>query len=195
MKRIYVLCHPKTNTIRYVGATSYKHLNSRLKVHIAMAIKGATSKVAAWIRRLHEQGLHPTIQLLEGWTYAWEAAETRCIATYRQAGAKLLNMADGGMGPWGCKPSDATRSKRSVTLKARYANDPAQMAARQQFARDAARSPQSRAAASARMKRLWADPEFVARMRASTSERMKRTWTAEKSAKLQDARKKKAAQC
>jgi len=51
----------------------------------------------------------------------------------------------------------------------RYASDPAQMAARRELMLNAARSPQARAAASARMTRIWSDPKLAAEMR----ERMK----------------------
>ena len=162
VKTIYILRHPESGSIRYVGAT-VTPLSQRLSVHIAMAHKN-TSKCAAWIRSLLARGLKPLIAGVHTTMY-WQEAERETILQYRALGYRLLNMTAGGLGVLGCKPSSATRAKRSATLKARYANDPVQMAARQELMRNAARSPAARAAASARMRAVWADPKRAADMR------------------------------
>jgi hypothetical protein len=162
-KTIYVLLHPKSHAIRYVGAT-VSALAKRLALHVAMADKN-TSKCAAWVRALRARGLRPVIKAVSLPVVDWEVQERAHVKAYRFAGCRLLNMTEGGMGCHGCRPADKTRVKRSATLKARYADDPAQMKARQELMRKAARSPQARAAASARMTRIWSDPKLAAEMR------------------------------
>lgn len=163
MKTIYVLRDPRDGCVRYVGATQ-SALYRRCATHRGMS-RCMTSRVAVWLRELLEQGYRPTIEKIEEPTSDWENAERAAIARYRATGVDLLNETDGGMGCLNCVPGEETRAKRSKTLKARYANDPAQMAARQALMREAGRSLNSRKAASARMARIWADPEQAAAMR------------------------------
>lgn len=153
MKRIYRLRDPRDGAVRYVGATSYT-LRKRLQMHVTLSVRN-TCLSAAWVRELVALRLQPQVELIAE-TDDWQAAEQDAIASARAAGAQLLNQTDGGMGVRGCKPSEATRAKRSATLKARYANDPAQLAARQELARQAARSDAGRRAASERMTAKWA---------------------------------------
>jgi hypothetical protein len=176
-KRIYVLQHPKSGAVRYVGAT-VSNLPKRLALHLAMMNKN-TSKCAAWLRGLAARGLRPTIQQVTKPVEHWERAETRYISLYRAQGKHLLNMTDGGRGQRNCFPDAATRAKRSSTLKARYASDPTQMAKRQELMRCAARHPNARAAASARMTRIWSNPKLAAEMRT----------------RMKGAKARKAAQC
>lgn len=154
MKRIYVLIDPRDCAVRYVGATQSK-LYRRCATHRAMS-KKTTTPVAGWIRELMALGLRPQIRPFGDPTDAWEGAERQAILHFRGQGADLLNVADGGMGCHGVIPSSTTRTKRSATLKARYANDPAQMAARQELARCAGRSEAARRSASERMTAKWA---------------------------------------
>lgn len=163
VKTIYLLRDPRDGRVRYVGATSNR-LAKRLQLHVILSAK-TTTRCAAWIRELTAARMAPSIEEILV-ADDWQTAERAAIAGLRAAGADLLNMADGGMGVSGCRPSDATREKRSATLKARYANDPAQMAARQELMRNAGRSQASRKAASARMTAIWSNPERAADMRA-----------------------------
>jgi hypothetical protein len=167
-KTIYVLRDPETQAIRYVGATTYPYLNSRLKVHVAMCREG-TSPCALWVRGLVDRGLSPVIEAVRKTTEDWEAEEREAIVEFRAAGHDLLNVALGGMGCHGVIPNEATRAKRSRTLKDYYANNPEAMAERQELMRRAARSDAARTAASNRMRGIWSDPEKAAGMR----ERMK----------------------
>jgi len=154
LKELYVLIDPRDGSVRYAGATSYRYLSSRLSVHVKMCHKN-TSRCAMWVRELLAAEQRPIIQS-RGRMLDWQQAERDLIASLRAAGADLLNMADGGLGVPGCKPSQETRAKRSATLKARYAKDPQQMAARQALARQAGKSEASRRAASERMTARWA---------------------------------------
>lgn len=163
VKVIYALKHPKTGSVRYIGATATS-LSRRLSVHVSTAYK-STSAVALWIRFLLSAGLRPRIVALSLPTPEWEQAEALHIRARRRAGARLLNMTEGGMGARGCYPSAITRSKRSATLKSRYAEDPAQLVVRQELARSAGRSPKAREAASKRMGGIWSDPGKAEDMR------------------------------
>lgn len=171
VKAIYVLRDPITDEIRYVGATS-DPLWKRLALHVTLS-RDSTTKCAAWIRDVVACGGRPTIDQVMSATESWERAETETIALLRSEGADLLNMTAGGMGCTDCLPSDEARAKRSATLKKHYAGDPEKMLVRQQMARDAARSPNGRRAASERMKALWADPVRSAEVRARISNTMK----------------------
>lgn len=162
-KAVYVLTHPKTKVVRYVGATS-QSMAKRRALHVTLSAKG-TSKCAKWVRSLLAKGLKPDIRQVASLSEEWERVERAYIAMFRSMGKPLLNMADGGAGVGGCRPSTASRTKRSSTLKARYATDAVRMAERQEMARKAARSPEGRAASSARMKAIWADPQRTAEMR------------------------------
>lgn len=164
-KTIYVLRDPESKAIRYVGATTYPYLNSRLKVHTAMCGKNS-SPCALWIRGLQDRGLKPIIEAVRQTGDDWQADERAAIAEFRAAGHDLLNVALGGMGCHGVIPDEATRAKRSKTLKDYYANDPVAMEERRELMRRAARSDAARVAASNRMRGIWSDPEKAEAMRA-----------------------------
>lgn len=163
-KTIYVLRDPETNAVRYVGATSTP-LAKRLALHQVLSV-GLNTRCSAWIRDLASRGLKPRIHAVYRDELFWELVEAATIRLLREHGADLLNMTAGGMGCHGCIPDERTRAKRSRTLKAHYAADPKAMAERQEYARVAARSPNSRRAASERMKKIWSDPKLSAEMRA-----------------------------
>ena len=154
MKTIYSLSDPRDGRVRYIGATSSK-LYRRCATHRAMCRKLSTP-VAAWIAPLLDAGVRPLIRCVAGPTEQWAQAERDAIAAHREAGCDLLNVALGGIGCYGVIPSEKSRSKRSATLRARYAADPQQMAERQRLARAAGQSEASRQAASQRMTAKWA---------------------------------------
>lgn len=172
-KAIYVLRDPITDEIRYVGATA-SSLSKRLALHLVLSRK-STTKCAAWVRGLVSDGAKPKIEGVMPSDTDWQILETQAIALLRFAGFSILNSTDGGMGCWGCFPDANTRAKRSKTLKSRYANDPRQMAIRQELMRNAARSPAARKAASERMRSIWSDPVRSAEMRARMKGAKKRT--------------------
>jgi hypothetical protein len=153
-KTIYALFDPRDGRVRYIGATSSK-LFRRCATHRAMCRK-TKSPVAVWVASLLDAGVRPSIRRVFGPTEEWEQAERDAITAHREAGCELLNVTAGGMGCHGLIPSKETRAKRSATLKARYANDPQQMAERQELARKAGRSEAARKAASDRMTAKWA---------------------------------------
>lgn len=188
VRHIYVLLDP-SGDVRYVGVTKGK-LSQRLGGHVHEAKANAMpSHRLRWLRKLIAAGERPTIR---AWCSVlpqarWQDVEIAVIAQMREAGIDLVNGTIGGDGTTGrdWRPNaeqrqrmsevargkvatEATRSKRSQSLLARYA-DPVEMAKRQDICRAAARSDAARETASKRMKRIWADPVLAAEM----SERMR----------------------
>lgn len=174
LKTIYALVDPRDGATRYIGATKMT-LAQRLGSHVADARRWKTHRCSAWIRELAAIGVRPKIVALSSDAAEWQSAERAAIAKARLEGHDLLNQTDGGLGMLGCRPDEATKQKRSQALKRRYAADPAQMAARQDLARQAARSEGGRAAASARMKQIWSDPVMAAQMREAMRGKQKRS--------------------
>jgi hypothetical protein len=186
---IYALADPCTLAVRYIGVTS-KPPKERLARHISEAMAApvdSTSHRIRWLRALIKAGNKPTLSVLRtvSGDDAWQSAERAEIARAKAGGARLVNGTDGGDGTTGRKwrpgaelkkrLADAMRGKKmspescarkSQTLRAKYANDPAAMTMRRAMAAQAARSKNGRAAASARMTAIWSDPELSYQMRA-----------------------------
>lgn len=106
MHKIYVLLHPETEEIRYVGWTK-NTLQQRLQSHVEEANKyqktgkGKTYK-NMWVLSLIREGLRPIIRLVEETETPGEA-ERKWIAHYRSIGARLTNGTDGGIGSMGAR--------------------------------------------------------------------------------------------
>ena len=90
---IYVLKHPITKEIRYVGVTT-KSLNQRLSQHI-YSKKRIGTKVSKWIKKLSISKLNPIIELIEVCDSTnWEIREKYWISHF----PNLLNQHEGGKG-------------------------------------------------------------------------------------------------
>ena len=92
---IYALADPATGEIRYIGKANKPE--ERLKTHLRDA-KRRSTPVYCWLRKLAAQGAQPVMRVLE-WSCDWVEAERRLIAQHREAGARLLNVAEGGNEP------------------------------------------------------------------------------------------------
>lgn len=94
--KLYVLRHPETMEIRYVGVTKHS-LERRLSSHICD--KSKTYKTN-WIKSLKNQGLKPVIELVTSYDTKEEVfkAEIQCIRLYRGCGKNLVNIGIGGEG-------------------------------------------------------------------------------------------------
>lgn len=92
--KIYVLIHPVTRKIRYVGVTSQDDLKMRFYQHIHSAkIKG--TKVSKWVYSLLQQGLEPVMHIIDFCDETnWEEVEKSYISKYEG----LLNQLPGGKG-------------------------------------------------------------------------------------------------
>lgn len=104
MYKIYVLKHPITDEIRYVGRTSYS-LEQRLKGHLNHCKGGSTVYRCNWINSLLKEGLIPKIELID--TYeSWKESgkeEINLIRKLKSEGIKLINTTEGGDGNLGCR--------------------------------------------------------------------------------------------
>lgn len=144
---IYVLKHPRTLQIRYVGMTT-QSVEKRLTKHLADSRRSQQSYRQRGIWALMSVGLVPLIEVIEsGSGDGWKAAECRWIAFHRASGARLWNTTDGGDGVlnWG------TPEERSALAKERWANKtPEQRAdiSAKALAWNAARTPEHRSGAA-----------------------------------------------
>jgi hypothetical protein len=93
---IYALTDAKTGEVRYIGKAN--NPAKRLKSHMRDSLRRDTP-VYRWIRK---NGI-PGLVVLHADCDDWEAKEIEEIATYRAAGARLLNVAHGGDEPF-CPP-------------------------------------------------------------------------------------------
>lgn len=112
---IYALADPATGAVRYIGKTE-KAAERRLAAHVAAARRpGAKRRSVAWVASVLSAGgepvLLPLLTVLPG--EDWAVAERDWIAAYRQAGAELTNLSDGGEGPAGYRwTSEQLAAKR-----------------------------------------------------------------------------------
>jgi hypothetical protein len=113
---IYSLHDPITDELRYIGYSTVSPAN-RLGHHLGHALEGSTTLCASWIRDLMAEGRYPVIRVVK--QDATHADEVEAIATQRAAGARLLNVADGGKGARGVKRSPEERARASERAKAR----------------------------------------------------------------------------
>lgn len=107
--QIYALCDPITGEVRYIGKT-INQLHKRLSGHWRDKRKNYKTH---WINSLKEQGLKPTIKLIEICEESnWEDRERYWIAFYRSINDRLTNWLEGGNGlPKGYKHSKETIEK------------------------------------------------------------------------------------
>lgn len=105
--QIYALCHAQTGEVRYIGKANDAH--KRLASHMRDSRRRDTP-LYRWIRK---NGT-PTVKVLVHASLDWREDEKRIIAEYRAAGAKLLNVADGGDEPF-CPPEVRSQNARKAT--------------------------------------------------------------------------------
>lgn len=118
---VYVLRDPRNLDIRYVGVTH--RLKTRLFDHIQQARRKDPTYRSNWIRSLLAGGLRPLVEIVEqGFGEAWKEAERTWIRHYRNTGARLTNLTDGGEGTPGVVRSEEYRKKISLRQKGRPAN-------------------------------------------------------------------------
>lgn len=99
---VYVLKCPTSGEVRYVGWTF--DVRTRLMDHKSSARRKRCYR-DCWIRSLMRQGLFPDHEVIETGDGSWAEAERKWIRFYREAGAKLTNLTDGGEGVPGLRLS------------------------------------------------------------------------------------------
>lgn len=117
---IYTLSDHRDGRVRYVGCTSQAP-KVRLAGHLYGAKSGRErSRRADWLRRLLQDGVTPTMTIVESVDDGqWETAERRWIAEYRRNGADLTNESDGGAGLPGYNMPPDQRAELSARTSAR----------------------------------------------------------------------------
>jgi hypothetical protein len=96
MQTVYSLSDPRTDQVRYVGITG--NLKRRFRNHLNCFDR---THRACWIKSLTSIGLKPIIVILEQVDRYFDDAERAWILGFRQAGADLTNLTDGGDGTFG----------------------------------------------------------------------------------------------
>ena len=119
---IYALVHPDTGELRYIGKADRPAV--RLASHMRDARRRRTP-VYDWIRSL---GTRPDMVVLEESCEDWQDAERRWIGKARAAGARILNLADGGDQP---KCSAETAMANAKAMNAKVEADPRRKRARE----------------------------------------------------------------
>lgn len=104
--KIYVLKHPDTKEVRYVGKTIQK-LKKRLSGHITKAKYSRSTHVSCWIHNLLQENKKPLIKLLEE-VNNWQEREQYWITKFDN----LCNHSIGGeSGTLGYSPTQSHRDK------------------------------------------------------------------------------------
>lgn len=115
---IYALCCPDTGEIRYIGKANNPEL--RLKSHIKDSAR-RDYPLYRWMRKLSITGKLPVMVVIsEESNDSWEQAEREAIKKYRESGANLLNVADGGDQP---SISDEQRAKNGKMVAQKIHSD------------------------------------------------------------------------
>lgn len=105
---IYVLIDPFTKEVRYVGKAN--NPAERLKGHIRDSGRHMRP-VCRWVASLLKMGAAPIMEILFEGVENWQDVEVAAIKRYRELGARLLNLADGGDHLW-CSPG--TRERNAI---------------------------------------------------------------------------------
>lgn len=174
MTAIYALLDPRTNEVRYVG----KAKDPKLRYASHKCVRGYSHR-ANWIRSLQRCGYDPEMVILEE-SEDWAESESFWIEYLMSLGARLTNLSKGGeSGPVGWSPNQEQRNKMSAKSKARIEEArkfPLLYQGLHTFMHRKPTPPtdEQRQSASARMKRMWADPDVKAKMSAEISDRHKR---------------------
>jgi len=104
---IYAFIDPRTNTIRYIGQTTYAKPEQRLAAHLAPSMLKKHSYLSRWLKGLVDAGLKPEMVLIDAALDQAELdrLEIEHIARYRAEGFRLVNMSAGGGGRFGSRNS------------------------------------------------------------------------------------------
>lgn len=112
MTKIYLLKHPDTQEVKYVGKT-VQPLKYRLAGHISRSRKYRTAYINCWIYNLLQQGKKPIIELIEE-VENWEEREQYWIQYY----PNLCNhQIGGGHGNLGTHLSEQHKQSISNSLR------------------------------------------------------------------------------
>lgn len=111
---IYILRHPETFEIKYVGKTN--NIKRRFAQHKSKKCleKTGSKKLASWILKLLSSNMFPVMEIIEECTDNWAERERYWISYY--ANSNLCNLSEGGEG---VGHNNSTKSKIKNTLTGR----------------------------------------------------------------------------
>ena len=114
--KIYVLKHPETLEVRYIGRTKNK-LNARLNGHLSKA-RNSLKKTHKdrWLLSLKQKPIIEQIEEVEGWTESYKR-EQEIIKEYLEKDYDLVNLHDRGEGSLLRNISKEQRIKISKSVK------------------------------------------------------------------------------
>lgn len=95
---IYILQHPTTEYVRYVGKTNSP--KRRLQHHLSNKNKNG-AYINNWIRSLKNKGLKPLMTIIDETEDNWQELEIYWIAQFKAWGFRLANVTLGGEGAYG----------------------------------------------------------------------------------------------
>ncbi len=176
----------RTSGKSYLGKT--KDLNHRIRRHVCYARHGSTYALHRAIRKYGFDDFELTVMAgLQTEEEAFEA-ERELIRSEGTKAPNGYNMTDGGEGPSGCYPSEATRLKRSLSLKGRA---PAESTKRAAIAHNTGRkrSFESRQKQSESMSGRRLSDEHRARIAAAATGRKMGPLSAEHRKKVSDGQR------
>lgn len=99
MIKIYILKHPKTGEVFYVGITSQVDVKTRLNQHCNHALRnyGNNPRKHSYIRKILEKNLKPKLCVIQQCSkQEYQYLEQYWIRCYRKIGCRLLNLTNGG---------------------------------------------------------------------------------------------------
>ena len=115
---IYILKHPETFEVKYVGKTT--NIKRRFAQHKSKKCleKTGSKKLASWILKLLSNNLLPTMEIIEECDDNWAEREKYWISYY--SNTNLCNLSEGGEG---VGHNDSTKSKIKNALIGRKRSD------------------------------------------------------------------------
>lgn len=112
---IYALIDPNTKAFRYIGRSVSP--KARLYSHLSKCEEGKTH-CHRWIKSLKRKGQQPIMEVIEQATPKnYQEREAHWIRVYRNLGAPLTNLSDGGDGALGTKHTAEARKRMSEYAK------------------------------------------------------------------------------
>lgn len=119
---IYTLLDPITKEVRYVGKTL--NPSQRFRKHL---IRKENNHKHSWVKSLIDKGIKPEMVIIERLTVEtdreWQLVERWWIQRLKDAGCRLTNLNDGGIG--GIRPCEETRKKMSDAHKGKSPSEEA----------------------------------------------------------------------
>ena len=116
---IYIIKHPTTREVRYVGQTTMGE--KRFYSHIIHAKFYNRTPIQKFLKSLLDVGLYPIYEVQEicGSRDILDEREIYWINYYKSNGSNLLNITSGGYGKRGFVTSLETKNKQSLAAKGR----------------------------------------------------------------------------